>query len=129
GVEYTLLQHLHNDVKQLLSKLPSETLFLDGELYLHNIERDVISGVARAKLKPHKDTKMMKYFIYDINIPDMEFKDRYKLLKKYLKNIKTLELVPCYNVDNQEELYAKHKEFTDNNYEGTVLRVMDKLYE
>jgi len=64
----------------------------------------------------------MKYGVYYIIEENISFVERNKLVKEYIKDTVNIVLVPTYKITSQEELDAKHKEFLEAGYEGTIVR-------
>jgi len=127
-------------IKNILSKyLPAfinngVSLYLDGEFYKHGLHLQDISGESRNETEG--EMKNLEYHIYDCFYPDnmkMEFKDRLKLLDKFLnkinnddkKIIKKVETILANNKNEVDEIFNK---VVDEGYEGCILRNMDSPY-
>ena len=109
---------------------------LDGELYNHELKRDfekIISLVR--KQKPTEDDrleadKLVQFHVYDYF--DGVIYDSYKTRMHQLgvSNIydKQIKYVQAYKVNNYDESRIYHKDFLNQGYEGSIIR-LDGLYK
>jgi DNA ligase-1 len=114
---------------------------LDGELYNHDLKNDFekIISLAR-KTKPtdadlQESKEMIQYHVYDM-IDNGSFEDRLEFLADVDKDrwlrghiLPEIQLVPyaiCNDVDDIARWLAY---WTEQGYEGQMLRVPDSLYE
>lgn len=103
---------------------------LDGELYSHDFKDDfdeLISIVRKTKpdAKDLEVAKAMQYWVYDYpNYSNLVFSERYEKLKVDFKNFpNNYILVPTYEIKTIEELRKYHKQFLEDGYEGTIVRM------
>jgi DNA ligase-1 len=146
GVEYTsrkgkpffMLHHLDDT----LSELFKEGDILDGELYTNELTfQEIVQAVKRENL--HSNTEKIQFWIYDIAIPDMQFKHRimylYNQFKKFMDTspkptavgeyIKgPLVYVDTYTCHDPSSLNYWHQSFIKEGYEGTIIRNSDSMY-
>lgn len=92
----------------------------DGELYTPDLTFQEITSAIKKK---RELTKEIKYYIYD-QVSDDDFEQRHiKLVRAFEQyNFKKLVLVPTFLVENEEQMKAKHLEFVEAGFEGTIIR-------
>jgi len=134
GKRFTTLEHLDNDIEELLAHLNMS----DGELYIHGVS---LQNIAAASKKKRDLTQELEYWIFDCIKPDLPFTERYKQIQnffnKFSKEINEfgfrkagkLVEVPNYEIKNEEELEEKHNLFVGLGFEGTMVRNKDGLYK
>lgn len=120
--------NIRKDVCMLLSILPSGSE-IDGELYIHDAGFNTIQSICTTHKTVHKDEDKLEYHIFDIMIPSMTFKDRWKVLSKaYAKYRESFTgKSTCILVETKMCSSIKSlNKFTDrmlsNNYEGSIIR-------
>lgn len=140
---YNHLYHLHPDLKKLLMFLPANTA-LDGEVYIHGMNFNQISGIMRTGIKADKtigavdvQANQLQYFLFDIitDIP-YDYYERHSILsnahnsliKSKIENgegeYSPLQILPyqlCYNMD---QVYYWHGEYCNQGYEGTMIKLL-----
>ena len=104
-----------------------EDVILDGELYAHGISFQ--ENMKLIKKYRKDETEQVKYHVYDI-VMDAPIRERHRLLTALIdpEVHTTLEIVPTYIVNNEEEMKAKHIQFISEGYEGTMIRHSDEGY-
>lgn len=139
GILWDTLSHLDEDLKKLgIDKT-------DGEIYIHGIFlQDIVAMIKKERTDTEEfgyATKDLQYYIYDIVDENLTFKERNtKLLDAFKKHGKVdyasgkcylgnLVYVPTILVDNEEKMYSLHKSFIADEYEGSMLRNADSLYQ
>jgi len=136
GKEITSCPHIWEALKSHFEVWP--TAIIDGELYNHDLKADFnkITSLVRKLKSTEEDFKeaenLVQYHMYDITWSrgvEMSFKGRHEMLKtisiNYYGPIQVVETTWCAN---QEELDAKYSEYTENGYEGQMVR-KDAPYE
>jgi ATP-dependent DNA ligase len=127
--------------KKIVSCPHLELLFegLDGELYNHDLKDNfnkIISLVR--KTKPTIEDKIessekIEYWIYDFpGHSDKVFSVRYKILKDHFDRrefYNKFKLVPTYEIKSEEELLEYHKQFINQGFEGSIIRMDLGPYE
>ena len=135
GKEITTCDHIFKAIKPIFEEFPN--VILDGELYNHQLKADFnkITSLVR-KVKPSAEEKedceaLVQYHVYDC--VDTTFR-RWSLLHRlnFLENnivdsdcVKRVLTVFC---KNQDKLDAKYAEYTEDGYEGQMVR-NDAPYE
>jgi DNA ligase-1 len=121
---YEPFEHLIDDVKSILLKMPSNTI-LDGELYTHNLGfEQIVSMVRKAKIR-HPDILKLKYTLYDCfnkNNLNLLYEERLKLIHSAYNNEKTVELIETKRVLNETILNSMLDYYCSKNYEGIMIR-------
>jgi len=114
-------------IQETLSTLPPG-IKLDGELYCHGKSfQEHLSIVKRDS--PHKEFSQMSYHVFDVQIEDMPFSERYKLLFQTLDTLSSQYIIPVqtfYCPKSDIPLIAKDH---FSNYEGAILRDPAGLYQ
>jgi len=107
---------------------------LDGELYLHSVDFNELSGNIRRE--PENDSEeqaenraKIKYFVYDI-ISDDPYRDRFEVLTMLCSSFpdKVYNLVGGV-VHSRTEIETKHDNFVVSGYEGAILRNIEAPYQ
>lgn len=104
----------------ILSHLTDINIILDGELYSDTLTfQEIISAIKKQNI----NTQNIMYIVYDL-VNDMNFPDRYILLKNYLatrdrSNIKLLDTFRC---NSSTDVYQFMQKFIKEKYEGLILR-------
>ena len=115
---------------------------LDGELYKHGKSLQQISGAARLE-KNAVDCDWLQYFVYDMMIPNVPFKDRLKLLIEFAKEVHIgfdpyhvfkdgdlqVQIVPQTKVSGYDNIMKLHNKYVEEGWEGVVIRDPDANYE
>ena len=120
----------------LLNFFKKYKIVLDGELYSHDLNfQEIISAIK----KYSNNTNKIYYYIYDcfsIIKPFLNFNERYKILKNELneifnnENIFKLVETNFVNCEINLDIIIENKlnELISNNYEGLIIRLINKNY-
>lgn len=122
---------------ELHEQLRKINMPLDGELYCHKDFNFECYGVLRKKKASGDDLKLLdkiEYHVYDLHDSTDNYKKRHMLLKESLdcqskprySKVKVAETYPCKNL---EEINNYHTVFVHDNYEGSIVRNANSLYE
>ena len=121
-------------------KKEKQSIYLDGELYLHGKKLQDISGQNRKEFEDEKDQNKNQYHIYDCFYPknlDQEYKDRKELLSSVFTAIKKdnnpsvlqyIKPVETLLVQDEKESVKVFNRFILEKYEGAILRNTHGLY-
>jgi ATP-dependent DNA ligase len=120
--------YIKNELKDILEHYwaGGDQLYLDGEIYRHDLPLQDISGYSRREDQPG-DVKV-NYMIYDCfvaNKPHMKYSERKELLDEifadgefvYCKEVET------FLVHSREEIDKLYDQFIEENMEGAMVRV------
>lgn len=110
---------------------------LDGELYTHQYKDDFNKIVSLCKkqkptLAEYKEAKdKVQFWAYDFPKHKGTFSERYKELKKWVKDIgnPAIKVVPTKELSSDEELIEYHAKNLEDGYEGTIVRIDNAEYE
>ena len=133
GKEWKNIDHILEELVPFFTKYPN--VILDGELYNHDLKDDfekIISLVRKTKPTTEdriESSKMVQFHCYDIVNEDWTFEDRNLFINenfgafgKFDSDINIIMPTLSYLVHNTEEVEAKHEEFLELGYEGSILR-------
>lgn len=123
NVRKSLLQLLIDNYDHELN----QSIFLDGELYVHDLPLQDINSIVRGKAE---DDQIIEYHIYDMFYPSYDkesFEHRIELLevlhaelnnneKKYIKIVET------HHVESRKEEDKLYLEYLAKRYEGIMIR-------
>lgn len=101
--------------------IPFQNVVLDGELYLHDVPFDEISGVVRTKKALHNE-RMMEYHVYDLVDDTLSFEERHSKLNEMKFNNPYIKHVPTYACEDEDALRSFHDQFVKTNFEGIMIR-------
>lgn len=115
---------------------------LDGELYKHGKSLQQISGAARLEKNAY-DCDWLEYYIYDIMIPNMPFKDRLEILEEIQEELGLgfdpehiwnegdlqMQMVPHVKVSGWLNIKSLHDKYVSEGWEGVVIRDPSKNYK
>lgn len=127
------LQHItrHPDVIEFFEENPE--IILDGEVYVHGLSLQTISGLVRLEIDVYDKCEKLEYWVYDIVDPKMKFSDRLDVLEDVVTpafensdaKIVMVEHVPC---EGWLQIKALHDKYVAEGFEGVVIRNPDKPY-
>lgn len=129
------LTHINQELEEVFKQY--STLVLDGELYNHEIVFNQIAGIVKKEKLQAEDQeklKLIQFHIYDcfMDGEEQSFEVRNQFLQclSKQKEWKYIRFVPTYLCDKKKDITEKyHKEFTEQKYEGVMLRNKDSIYE
>lgn len=131
GKAYPVADHIDSQLAMLSSSTGIDRL--DGELYIHGL---ALQSIVSCVKKENENTKDLCYYIFDIPVKDMEWKDRKILLQdlhKHIENNKSwypnICIVENFTVDNEESARHYMDEFINQGFEGMMLRNLNGKYE
>lgn len=103
----------------------------DGEVFCEGMS---LQSIRSAYLAPKEDTLRLEYWIYDVPVAGVPFKERRKLLDKlntivFENGINFVKVVPGNLVENEEWGDIFYKKHLLHGYEGSVYRNLDGMYD
>ena len=137
GTNINNFDHIRGEMENFLAGTP-ESLYIDGELYTHDLPFNVINGLANKKSgisgDDLKQMEKIKYYIFDcfdIKNLDVPFKDRRLLIEKLFKGkkFKHLLMIPSKLIYHPNEIKPLHDKFVKEGFEGLMLKNLDAPYE
>jgi len=132
--ENYVLPHLTEPTTELLALVNSlcgnQCLALDGEAYIHGMSLQRIMRLVK-KVRPG-ESEHLKYYLFDLVIPGMEFHNRHELLRRALKlydqKTNVFSLVAITKISNESTMKQVHGLYTTAGYEGLMIRHRDSEY-
>lgn len=115
---------MNHIAQELLQIVPT----LDGELYAHGLSFQ--ENMKLIKKYREGQSEQVKYHVYDL-ISDEPFWKRYAMLTAIIDIFKpnNIVLVPTYQIKDKQDLIRHHAMFTEQGYEGTMIRWGDEGYK
>jgi len=112
-----------------------ESVYLDGELYIHGVPLQSISSYIKREKSRDSDPDV-EYHVYDMFYPsyeDVPFERRTATLAAMYNSLdpeakKLIKLVPTHKVMNQQENDTYYDKYLDEKYEGTMIRTAKGKY-
>lgn len=136
GKEIVSCPHIEESLANFHKDNPE--IVLDGELYNHDLKENFneIVSVVRKTKPTDKDREKAKreiqyhvYDMYDVNDMDKDMSSRVEYLSKnVLSRYDHVAVVPTIIVNNQEELDDAQAAWTEDGYEGQMIR-LNKPYQ
>lgn len=123
--------HIIEELKQVFERKEYSDLYLDGELYKHGLSLQAISGLARRR----DESKILQFHIFDLFSPkrsNMTFEERHKLVKEIFSKFPSLKYcvqVETFIADDKKKEDRLYEQFLSENYEGSIVRNLDAVYE
>jgi ATP-dependent DNA ligase len=132
-----------DQIKQAISQLSLEpNVILDGEFYSKKIPFKTLNGYCNRKKMdgksgyaniPREELESIHYNIFDcyfITKPNKPFEERYHFLEQLLGEPQsTLQLVPVFTVDREDQLMPLHNQFVEEGFEGLMVRNKRSQYK
>lgn len=137
--ESTLHITTHPKLVEFFNSHPN--IILDGELYVHGLSLQKISGLTRTE-KDVSNCHILQYYIYDVVDTQLTCKDRMELLEDIAEILNLtfdpnqdfkeddlkLQIVPQEQIKGWDAIHKIHNKYVSEGFEGAVLRNPDKLY-
>lgn len=118
------LKHLIEPVKNLG---PSDTI-KDGEIYIHGLSLQEISGIVRTQDGDKALSDRLQYWIYDIADEDMTYVSRKTMIASLNFDGKKTIMVPTLLAKNHGQIKIAHDFWVKNGFEGLIIRTPNGKY-
>lgn len=120
---------IRTELARFFLKYPD--VILDGELYLHGMPQNRISGAMRGGKHKPEIHDIMQYHVYDMIDTDMPYKARKEWLLNALGEFAfSLIIFHDYKLAmSKEDVDSYEEESIANGYEGGMLKPLDSVYE
>jgi ATP-dependent DNA ligase len=116
--------HLNKILDDNSTNLPSE---LDGELYCHGMNHELIHGIVSRSVNLHPQYQEMQYHIFDIVNEDVQAS---RLLQvKSLPKLSSIVIAPYWICHNLDDITRVYDEIINQGYEGIIVRNIENYYE
>ena len=121
------LDHISNELRMIHNSLGVK--WVDGELYNHSLTFNEINSYVRRTAEFTEKSRQIEYWVYDC-VSDNVYTNRYEILQQIINSgFKYIRLVSTMQVKCIDDVHMKHKYYTELNYEGVMIRSVDKPYE
>lgn len=131
---------LRADLQRLYNQSDDKSIILDGELYMHGMDLQNISGIVRAETNRDEEKNNLEYWLFDcFSVKDSNgyttqdsFEVRLKRLKYFIGSSKRKtqivlnDTILCQTDKNADDYYSQ---MVSNGYEGIIYKSIDKPYE
>lgn len=131
NLERKFLYDIKKEVLLLYDYLP-DNIYIDGEIYAHNMTFEEIASICGRTKEPHPKENLLSFYIFDIFDPNKEYthdkrlnilNDAYnKFEQDHKKSFKKIVRVACNIANSYEEVLAQFKSYRDLNFEGAMVR-------
>jgi len=132
--DYSALKH----IKKAIEKVFPDNISPDGEAYIHGLSLQGISSLSKkyrekANKPEHKGycTEDLKFYIFDLAIPNKTFEERMEVLESILPaggDHPILRRVPTFKCKDMEEYQVLKVQLIEMGYEGIMSRDGRSLY-
>lgn len=125
-------EFIKKELHTFLEKYPN--IFIDGELYNHDMQLQQISGIVRAQLGDTEKQKQLQFWMFDcfdIHQPQLTFEERIAYLDTIFKNkkLRFLRITPTLTMSNEKEADKLYQHYLKHKYEGIIYKNSAALYE
>jgi ATP-dependent DNA ligase len=119
-----IIEHIRRDLSDLGDRI------LDGELILPWFPKVSVTMSAAKRFQPGVSDRL-KYFVYDMVLPDVDFNTRTRLLENWVhyEPRPNIVLVETHICGDEAEVLSWHKKFVAQGFEGTMVRSLFGGYE
>lgn len=135
----TVYTYLNRIREYLRLHLPKRAV-LDGEIYVHDIPFNDISGTTRAKISPSEFDSRMELHVFDIFIkdkPDLSYRQRIAMLKNELikwasvdeKTDPPVVFIGYETAECHQDIVNANDKFVGMGYEGVMIRNLESPYQ
>ena len=98
----------------------------DGEIMIPHGDASFQESISA--IKKYRDiSRKLKYYIYDVILPDVPFKERHEIIKSF-KFPGTIVVVETVNLKTENDFLNYHRKCVKNGYEGSMGRSWNGLY-
>jgi len=123
-----MFDHVKKETDLLIGDLPIN--FIDGELYLHEMPLQEISGIVRGSDQEKKFS--LEYHIFDACFQDpLTFQERIAILNDAFAqhNFTFLKLVDTVMLENEQQADEYFEDLVNQKYEGIIYKPLNAIYE
>ncbi len=125
-------------INEFLSRCGFGTIELDGELYTHGMNHQLIHGIASRSVNAHSQSDDLELHLFDIVDESLPQIDRIKLLSSARDVLRAEELrakvfgpvkiVPFAVAETLEDVLRVYDKFVGDGYEGIIVRELSAPY-
>ena len=127
GLVFTHFHTLKQELEPFFNAHPD--IVLDGELYIHGVNFNHISGCARSVNTPSPYDSQIEFWVFDIVDTEKTYRERVSLLNDLSSEMGShVRLVP-YVEAYHKDVDRLHGDSIQQGFEGLILRNLDSLYK
>ena len=123
--------HITTKLAEVIETGEEKEIWLDGELYSHDIPFNQLSGLIRKEKRTEEDLikqKHIKFYIYDV-VSDVCYSKRFEELLHYVDNDNIIMTPTNYIESMSHEILTTHlKNAEEKGYEGLMIRTLESGY-
>lgn len=120
--EINNIKHIRKDLKKIMP----DNVYLDGELYSHDLSRQKISSIVRKKKDKDPEEKKIIYYVFDCYIldnPEATYKKRNKFLLENLQETEYIKILPTYKSNGtKKDIDDYFEKMVAEKYEGIMIK-------
>ncbi len=116
--------HINQYLDDNSINLPSE---LDGELYCHGMNHELVHGIVSRTVNLHPQFQSMQYHVFDIVNEDIQARRLIQLKELAIKE--PLVKSPYFLCNNLDEITRVYDSLINQGYEGIIVRNIENYYE
>lgn len=130
----TGFQKVKEDLLSMFKASGYTSYIIDGELYLHGMNLQTISGLVRNVSIDEEKKEVLKYYVFDcfdVNRSKLSFHDRITTLTKFVDSSKSdmIVLNDTISVATDKEADDYYNRIIADGYEGIIYKSNDRPYE
>jgi ATP-dependent DNA ligase len=116
-------------IVQQLEELEYKNLELDGELYTHGTNHQLIHGTVARTVNIHPEFEQIEYHIFDFVSSEPQYQRSLALQKLITVDTgSNIKLVETQYGETIDDIMHGLEYYTENGYEGVILRNLDQPY-
>lgn len=123
--EFLGLEHISTELAGLYK---GQDIILDGELFNKDISFQDIQSLVKKTKNFTSESEKIQMWVYDM-ISQSGYHQRYIDFSNLISGLKNIICTPTYIVRSIEEIDSRHKQFTNNGYEGSMIRNLESYYK
>ncbi len=136
GQRYAGMDHITRELSLILRRNPS--IHLDGEIYVHGVPLQILSGAVRGSMKgcivsPLKKEELRLTLFDCFNPTSLETpaEARKELLYDLTRglDLRYIDISQVYRVHNEADVLELARKFEEEGYEGAIVRIPSRGYE
>ena len=125
--EFSGLDHITKELATLYKK--HGEIILDGELFSKDLTFQQITSLGRKSVNVSSESERLQLWVYDMVDLQSTFHKRYIDWSYITNGLTNVRQVPTFIVKSEEDIFAKHKQFVKDGWEGTMVRNLNSLYK
>ncbi len=125
---------LKDELLRMFAASGLKSFVVDGELYCHGMNLQVISGIVRNESASEETKEQLRYHVFDFFDPQqpmLDFDRRHALLQTFHGSLKAdmIILNPTGIAQTPTSAEDMYNDYVRNGYEGVIYKSKDKPYE